>query len=229
MEKGKIILVTGANRGIGRKICRQLAELGHQVILTARNLEKGREAAATLKGAVTMIQLDVASAASSKAAADQVESQFGKLDVLINNAAMMPPNERLPVASLDKIRETMESNVYGPLGLAQEMLPLLRQSSQGRIINLSSGMGALDDLGTGYAAYRLSKAWLNSATILLANELEREGIRVNAMCPGWVQTDMGGKGAPRTVQKGAETAVWLSLEKEIPIGKFFRDKRVISW
>ncbi len=225
----KIILVTGGNRGIGKEICRQLSEKGHQVILGSRLEQKAKDASTELGNGVFPIELDVSSNNSIGSAADKVEREFGRLDVLINNAGIWIGSEGLTEPNMDNIRKIFETNFFGPIAINGTFLPLVKKSEEGRIINISSGMGALDDLQGGYAGYRLSKTGLNAQTILLANELKGSGIKVNSMCPGWVRTDMGGDSAPRDVAKGAETAVWLSLEKNIPSGKFFRDKKLIPW
>jgi len=143
-----------------------------------------------------------------------------------------PITQKIPGPSdiaLSEVRLLMETNFYGPWNMIQSFLPLLRKSPGGRIINMSSGMGEFASLAGNYPAYRLSKASLNSLTIMLAKELEDEGIRINAMCPGWVRTDMGGPDAPRSVEEGADTAVWLATEEETPTGKFFRDRMIIDW
>jgi NAD(P)-dependent dehydrogenase (short-subunit alcohol dehydrogenase family) len=131
--------------------------------------------------------------------------------------------------SLLRVREVMETNFYGPWRMIQVFLPLLLKSDEGRIINMSSGMGELKSLSGRWAAYSLSKSSLNALTIMFANDLKEQGVKVNAMCPGWVRTDMGGPDAPRDVSQGADTAVWLATEKEIPTGRFFRDRMEIGW
>ena len=131
--------------------------------------------------------------------------------------------------SLTDVKYIMETNFYGPWRMIQVFLPLLLKSDEGRIINVSSGMGELRSLSGDYPGYRLSKSSLNALTIMFANDLKNTGIKVNAMCPGWVKTDMGGPDAPRHVSQGADTAVWLATEKEIPSGKFFRDREEITW
>lgn len=230
-----ISLVTGANRGIGLEICRQLAELGHTVILTARNAVKGETAAKSLSGDVHFLQLDVTSDASVNSCAGDLEKQFGKLDVLVNNAAIFKVDplgkaKGIKDVTTDEVKAIMETNFFGPLRVNHAFLPLLTKSKEGRIINVSSGMGELSDLRYGgYAGYRLSKAGLNAQTIQLAAELRHTSIKVNAMCPGWVRTDMGGPDATRSVAKGAETAVWLATAEGLPTGRFWRDKREIRW
>lgn len=228
MEK-KIILVTGANRGIGKEICRQMALLNWQVVVAARNFEAAEEVCSRIGMNAFPVQLDVNDEASVKAAAKTITEKLGKLDVLVNNAGIIG-NTSLSGFNLTEIEATMNTNFMGPIRTSKYFMPLLRKSSDARIINLSSGMGELDSLRAGgYGAYRLSKTSLNAFTILLASELERDRIKVFAMCPGWVQTDMGGKGATRPVEKGAETAVWLAVNEQPASGKFYRDKKVIHW
>jgi NAD(P)-dependent dehydrogenase (short-subunit alcohol dehydrogenase family) len=222
------ILVTGGNRGIGLETCRQLAALGHTVLLGSRDHAKGQAAAATLSGNVQAVQLDMDDSASIAALAADLAARFGHLDVLINNAAVISTIPAATVAEAE-MKRVFQTNFHGPHALITALLPLLRRSPQGRIINLSSGMGALEDLTGGYAAYRLSKTALNALTILLANELRNEGVLVHAMCPGWVKTDMGGAGAQREVSQGADTAVWLATAPDTGSGKFWRDRKVIKW
>jgi NAD(P)-dependent dehydrogenase (short-subunit alcohol dehydrogenase family) len=230
----KTILVTGANRGIGLEICRQLAELGHTVLLTARDKAKGEVAARSLEGDVYAFELDVTKDESVNSCAGNVSAQFDRLDVLINNAAIykLPGTRAAPLrsATAEEVMTIMNTNFFGPLRMNAAFLPLLRKSPEGRVINISSGMGAWDDLRWGgHAGYRMSKVGLNALTVQLAAELGDTPIKVNAMCPGWVRTDMGGAGASRSVKKGAETAVWLATAEKIPTGKFWRDQREIEW
>lgn len=228
MDK-KIILITGANRGIGKEIARQMAMLNWQVVVAARKQDAAEAVASMIGYDAIPVQLDVRSEESVQAAVQIVADKFGRLDVLVNNAAIMG-NAPMRSFALPEIEAAMHTNFFGPIRASKYFMPLLKKSTDARIINLSSGMGELDSLRSGgYGAYRLSKTSLNAFTILLASELERESVKVFAMCPGWVQTDMGGKGAPRPVEKGAETAVWLATDKEATTGKFYRDKKVISW
>lgn len=224
----KTILVTGGNRGIGLEICNQLAVQGHTVIMGTRDLERGQNVAKTLSGKVHVMQLDVTDPESIKSLANDIDEEFGHLDVLINNAGIGVGNSGAVDADPEEVKAIMATNFYGPWYTIQGLIPLLKKSTDGRIVNMSSGMGAMSDLTGGYAGYRLSKTSLNGLTILLANELAGE-VKVNAMCPGWVRTDMGGSGAPRSVKQGADTAVWLATADPIPTGKFFRDRREISW
>ena len=224
-------MVTGGNRGIGLGICRLLAVAGHNVILGSRDLQKGKKAAEMLKANVEVIQLDVINSGHIQDAVSFIEKAYGKLDVLINNAGISIGSKGVIDASLNETKQIMEVNFYGAWRMTQGFMPLLKMSNDARIINMSSGMGAHDDLTDGYAGYRLSKTALNGLTILMANELRRVGIIVVAMCPGWVRTDMGGAGASRTVEQGADTAVWLSETpgEHIETGKFYRDRRIILW
>lgn len=152
-----------------------------------------------------------------------------KVKPVFKMAGVSIPLKGAKSVSLSSVRQVMETNFYGPWRMVQVFLPLLLKSEEGRIINISSGMGELKSLAGDYPAYRLSKSSLNALTILLSNELCDEGIKVNSMCPGWVRTDMGGPDAPRTVSQGADTAVWLAIEPDIPSGKFFRDRNIIDW
>jgi len=174
--------------------------------------------------------LDVSDEDSIKKAFDFIVTAYGKLDVLINNAGIQIGSAGAIDALLENVKQIMETNFYGSWRICQVLAPLLRKSKEGRIINMSSGMGELNSLSAGgYAGYRLSKTSLNALTIMLSHELENDNIKVNAMCPGWVKTDMGGAGAPRTVSQGADTAVWLATEDKIPNGMFFRDRKPINW
>ena len=229
MSTPKIILVTGGNRGIGLETCRQLAALGHHVIMGSRDVQKGITAAKALPGKVEVQQLDMADEASIAACAKTLSTELPHLDVLINNAGVISSTAGTAKVTLAEMQTVFATNTFGPLMLSQHLLPLLRKSSDARIINLSSEMGKMSSLGSGYAAYRLSKASLNALTISMARELQGDGIKVNAMCPGWVKTDMGGAGAARSVGQGADTAVWLATAVQIPTGKFFSDRKEMAW
>jgi NAD(P)-dependent dehydrogenase (short-subunit alcohol dehydrogenase family) len=232
-ESKTIIVVTGGNRGIGFEICRQLAERGAQVILTARKSEAGQLAVSQLAAQKLSAQfhpLDVTDPASMKALHDFLEKNFGRLDVLINNAGILPKEDASVLeVKVETVRETLETNTLAPLRLSQVLAPLLKRSTAGRIVNQSSGMGALSEMKGDHAAYRLSKAALNGVTTILAAELHG-AVRVNSVCPGWVKTEMGGAGAEREVSQGADTAVWLALDAPPELsGKFVRDRKVIPW
>jgi NAD(P)-dependent dehydrogenase (short-subunit alcohol dehydrogenase family) len=228
-----IVVVTGGNRGIGFEICRQLAGRGAQVVVTARQPGAGEEAINKLAGQNLTAQfhpLDVTGPESVAALRDFLGRTFGRLDVLINNAGILP-TEKAPGLEVDlaTVRATLETNTLAPLYLSQTMAPLLKRSSAARIVNVSSGMGALSSMDGGYAAYRISKTALNAVTGILAAEL-RGTVAVNSVCPGWVRTDMGGPNAERDVSQGADTAVWLALDAPQDLtGKFVRDRQVIPW
>jgi NAD(P)-dependent dehydrogenase (short-subunit alcohol dehydrogenase family) len=224
----KTILVTGGNRGIGKQICDELSGLGHRVFLGSRDLEKGKNAAAEMPGKVEAVQLDVASDESVKAAFDQISSKTDHLDVLINNAGIGVGNAGLAEAKLKEIKEIFEVNFFGSIRMNSVFLSLLEASPDPRIINMSSGMGQLSNLQGKSAGYRLSKAGLNAQTIQLANELAGR-VKVYSMSPGWVRTDMGGSQAPRSLEQGADTAVWLALEDEAESGKMYFDREQVSW
>ena len=231
-ERG-IALVTGANRGIGREVVRQLAEAGFTAILGARDPDKGEAAAGELHSRglpVRVRRLDVADAESVNALGEHLASDFGRLDVLVNNAAVHYDTWQSGVdADLHVIREALETNLLGAWRTAQACLPLLRRSPHGRLVNVSSGAGSLAGMGSGAPAYSVSKAALNAMTRILAAELKGDGVLVNAVCPGWVATDMGGPGG-RPVEEGAASVMWaVTLADDGPTGGFFRDGRPLEW
>jgi NAD(P)-dependent dehydrogenase (short-subunit alcohol dehydrogenase family) len=231
----RVALVSGANRGIGREIARQLAELGHHVILTARDPGAAERAAEELsdggESSLQAEQLDVADPGSVERLRERVEAEPGTLDALVNNAGVMGEvATNASTAPLDDAHRTMETNLFGAWRLTRATLPLLRESGHGRVVNVSSGAGQLSDMNGGYPGYRISKTALNALTRILSNEEGGNGILVNSMCPGWVRTDMGGSAAPRSVEEGADTAVWLAtLPDDGPTGGFFRNREPIPW
>jgi NAD(P)-dependent dehydrogenase (short-subunit alcohol dehydrogenase family) len=230
----RLALVTGANRGIGFEICRQLAHRGIRVLLTARDERKGQEAAARLRQDgldVQFHQLDVTDPESVRRLTGAVAAGRGAADILVNNAAVYPDEDTPGLTiDLDTVRQTMEVNAYGPLRLCQALIPLMRRRRYGRVVNVSSGAGSLAEMTGGTLAYRVSKATLNAITRILADEVRGSGILINAMCPGWVRTEMGGRSAPRSVEEGADTAVFLAtLPADGPTGGFFRDRKPIPW
>jgi len=230
----RVALVTGANRGIGFEVCGQLASRGFVVFVTARDAAKAKTAAAKLKKArvIEPLALDVATARSIKDAAAQVEQRYGRLDVLINNAGINYDTwETAENADIDgTVMETIVTNLLGPWRVCQAFLPLLRKSRAARIVNVSSESGSLAHMGAGPPAYQVTKAALNALTRTLAAELSGTRILVNAVCPGWVATAMGGAGAPRTVSEGAAGIVWAAtLPDSGPTGGFFRDGKPLPW
>lgn len=221
-------LVTGANRGIGREIAKELAQRGVTTIVTARDAAKA-EATAREIGAALGLALDVTDPASVNAAAEAVRERFGKLGVLVNNAGVAL-DEADDVIRADEaiLHRTFETNVFGAWRVSKAFWPLLAPG--GRIVNMSSGMGQLVDPAEWSPIYSMSKTAQNGLTVQLALRGRRDRIAVNAVCPGWVRTDMGGETAPRSVQEGADTPVWLALEAPADLtGKYLRDRREIPW
>jgi NAD(P)-dependent dehydrogenase (short-subunit alcohol dehydrogenase family) len=226
-----IALVTGANKGIGLEAVRQLASRGWRVFLTGRSLASVRKAASPLGPSVTPVPLDVTSRISIEAAYSVVSQAVDHLDVLINNAGVLDHDEG-SIFDLDaeRLRRMFETNTIGALLVTQKFLPLLRKSQSGRIINVSSGSGQLSDMGTWAPAYSISKTALNGVSSQFAAALSDANIAVNSVCPGWVKTDMGGRDAPRSVEQGAETIVWLATEAPQSLtGRFIRDRKPIPW
>ncbi|MBY0224719.1 MAG: SDR family oxidoreductase [Hyphomicrobium sp.] len=238
MAVSRVALVSGGNRGIGLEIARQLARRGMLVVIGSRDLEKGQAAAKTIidEGYPTeVVRLDITDEASVAAAVEEIVLRHGRIDILVNNAAILidgPGGFKSSLFELkaDTARQTFETNVLGPLRLTQAVVPIMERNGYGRIVNLSSGAGQLSDMRSGFPAYRMSKTALNALTRITASELASTNIKVNAVCPGWVRTDMGGAEAERPVEIGAETPVWLAtLPENGPTGGFFRDKRSIPW
>jgi len=230
-ENARVALVSGGNRGIGLEVCRQLAGRGLTVVLGSRDEGSGRAAAGDLSGHVVAHQLDVADEESIDRIASFVEGEIGRLDVLVNNAGVSNDDGQRGVdADLGRVREALEANLFGAWRLCEVAIPLMRRNGYGRIVNLSTGLAALEDMGGGSPGYRISKTSLNALTRILAAELRGSGILVNAVDPGWVQTDMGGSSAPRPVEEGADTPVWAAtLPNNGPTGGFFRNRRPIPW
>jgi NAD(P)-dependent dehydrogenase (short-subunit alcohol dehydrogenase family) len=216
-----IALVTGGNRGIGLEVCRQLAVAGHEVIVGSRDPAKGRAAA----GGLRVVELDVADAGSVRRAAEEI----GELDVLVNNAAILYDTwARAETADLDEVHTALETNLFGAWRTTQAFLPHLRRSAHPRVVNVSSESGSLAGMSGGTPAYSVSKAALNALTRMLAAELRAHRILVNAVCPGWTDTDMGQGGRP--VSDGAASVVWaVELPDDGPTGGFFRDGRPLEW
>lgn len=230
----RVAVVTGSNRGLGLETCRRLGRLGYHVVPTSRDRAKGLAATELLvrEGlTATYHQLDVTDARQIARLAEFLAARLGRADVLVNNAAIYLDEGRSVLeVDLDSFRKTMETNVYGPLALSQALLPLMKRRRYGRIVNVSSGSGQLASMRDDTPAYAVSKTALNALTLMLAEAVGRANILVNSVCPGWVRTEMGGPHAPRSVETGAETIVWLAtLPDGGPTGGFFRDRRRIPW
>jgi len=234
--EARVALVTGGNRGIGLEVCRQLSALGLRVVLTARDLTGAEKVADRLAesapGAVTGVAMDVTDDRSVQAAVDEARQRYGAVDVLVNNAgiAIDGPEHRASAPDLDKVRRTLETNLFGAWRCAAAVAPLMRARGYGRIVNLSSTMASLElTQAPSSPAYRVSKSGLNMLTRLLAAELEGDGILVNAVSPGYTRTDMS-PDAERPVEAGADTPVWLAtLPDDGPTGGFFYDRQPLAW
>ena len=236
-----IALITGANKGIGLEIARQLGTQGITVLIGARDEKRGSEAAEKLQAEnidAHAVQLDVTNQQSIDAAAKHIESEFGKLDILVNNAGIAIDNAPPSQLDMEILRRTYETNFFGVFAVTKAMLPLLHKSQAGRIVNISSGLGSLtqnSDPNYEYAqikylAYNSSKTALNAMTVQFAHELKDTPIKVNSADPGYVATDINNNNGPRTVQQGASTPVRLAtLPADGPTGSYFDDNGVIPW
>ena len=229
-----IALVTGAYRGLGLETVKQLTELNYTVILTGRNDKKGNAAAALFRASGNNVyyhHLDVNLDSDREKLFYFIDDTFGMLDVLINNAGIhYDTGNDVTIPDWNVVEEATSTNFLAPWKLTVALLPLIKKSKRGRIVNVSSGAGSLNDMTAGTPAYSASKAALNVLTIQLAAKLKPQGIKVNAVCPGWVRTDMGGNVAPRSVEEGARGIVWAAaLEHSGPTGGFFRDGKPINW
>ena len=230
MADQRVVVVTGANRGLGFEVARQCAARGDRVVLGTRDLEAGRRAAADLGDGVQPVVLDVTDADGLTAAAAQVEQAAGHVDVLVNNAAIHYDTWQNAVdVDLGVVREALETNVLGAWQTTLAFLPLLRRSAHPRVVMVSSESGSLAAMGGGVPAYAVSKAALNALTRTLAGDLRRDHVLVNAVCPGWTATDMGGRGG-RPVADGAASILWAAdLPDDGPTGTFTRDGQPLRW
>jgi NAD(P)-dependent dehydrogenase (short-subunit alcohol dehydrogenase family) len=234
MDSTLTAIVTGGNRGLGLETCRQLADLGYQVILTSRNAEQGAAAAAQLNnpaGRVQFYPLDVTNDESIQNLYKHVMREYGTAHVLVNNAAIYQDND-LPILQLplEILRLTLDTNTLSVLRLCQTFLPLMLRQDFGRVVNVSSGSGQIEEMKDYGAAYHLSKLALNGLTLILADAARGKNVLINAVCPGWVKTDMGGPNAPRNVKTGAQSIVWAAMLPDSgPSGGFFRDGSPIPW
>ncbi|WZO98984.1 SDR family oxidoreductase [Isosphaeraceae bacterium EP7] len=243
MPEKKVALITGANKGIGFEIGRQLGKLGFTVALAARDEAKVNAAADLLRGEgldVHAVRLDVTDPSTAEAAARWLDERFGRLDVLVNNAGIGPEfatGTRPTGLDLSMLKETYDTNVFGAFTVIRALLPLLRKSPSARILNQSSTLGSLATLsdpaspyyGNNLLAYNSSKSALNGLTLAFSKDLAGDHISVNSICPGWVKTDMGSDAAPRSVEQGAAIAVKLATMDEPPTGKFLDDAGEIPW
>lgn len=236
MQDEKVALVTGANRGMGLETCRALAELDFRVLLGSRDLAAGVEAAESLASdRVHAVALDITNAEDIATVARRIDADYGRLDVLINNAGIMIDNDAGRSASIvdsepDVLLYTLNVNTIGPMMLINALLPLMERVDDARIVNISSGMGQLADMGGRHPGYRISKTALNAATRIYAAELDPKRVRVNAVCPGWVRTDMGGENADLSLAEGIDTAIWLATSPDAThSGGYFRRREPIDW
>ena len=228
-----VAIVTGGNRGIGHEICKELSRAGCYVVLTSRNEEEGRRAVAKLDhhDNVAFRRLDVTDSKDIASLRDWILKTQGRVDILINNAGVYL-DEGVSVFDVDEniMHDTLAVNFYGAFHMCRAFVPIMRQNGYGRIVNVSSGYGAMSEMGGYVAAYRISKAALNALTLIMANELRDGNIKVNAVCPGWVRTDMGGGMAPLSPEAAARDIVHFALvDSKGPTGSFFRYKNPIQW
>ena len=242
IQRKRVALVTGANRGIGFEISRQLAGNNISVIMGARDREKGLQACSELKRQgldVGLQLLDVNDEERMKPAIDKIMTHFGRVDILVNNAGIsIDAGATALNVGMDTVHQTLQTNVLGPLRLCQACIPHMQSGNYGRIVNMASTLGSISEMshpdsvyaGVQSPAYRLSKAALNAVTALIAKDVSGLNILVNSVCPGWVRTDIGGSQAPLTPEQGADTPVWLAtLPDDGPNGGFFRDRTTIPW
>jgi NAD(P)-dependent dehydrogenase (short-subunit alcohol dehydrogenase family) len=231
---GRVAVVTGGNRGIGREVARELGDRGYTVILGSRDPVAGEHAAVDLAGdgrrSVRAHRLDVTDTGTVEKLAWELADRYGRLDVLVNNAAIHYDTwQRASTADLSVVAEAWDANLMGPWRMCLALLPLLRRGQHRRIVNVSSESGSLASMGAGTPAYAVTKAALNALTRVLAAELRPAGILVNSVCPGWVATDMGGLGG-RPVEEGAASVLWaVDLPDDGPTGGFFRDGQPLPW
>lgn len=229
-EKKRIALVTGGNRGIGFAIAKTLAEKhNHRVIIGSRDLSNGKAAADSINGEVSAVTIDLDHRQQLESQAEALIATYSTIDVLVNNAGIYPPGQALEI-DIKIVEAALNVHVVGPWILSQKLIPRMVQAGYGRVVNVSSGGGSFaEGLAPHHAAYGVSKAGLNALTLQLARSVP-PFVKVNAMGPGWVETRMGGQGATRSPEQGADTAVWLStLPEDGATGGFFRDRKPIEW
>jgi NAD(P)-dependent dehydrogenase (short-subunit alcohol dehydrogenase family) len=221
----QVALVTGANRGLGAEIARQLRDLGATVYAGSRSIDN------EVPEGTERVLLDVTQEGDVEAAVDGIFEEQARLDVLVNNAGVMDADGDIVAAPTQELDRALAVNLRGPMLLCKHAVPLLLQTDGGRVVNLSSGMGALNEGQSGGSpGYRISKTGLNGLTVYLDGEYGDDGLVANAVCPGWVRTDMGGEEASKSVEAGAETPVWLCrFRPGAPSGRFWRNRRVLDW
>lgn len=228
------IVITGASRGLGKELSKQLAKLGYNILITARDESIGKKVLHEIeeyspKVSLLFYKLDVSDEKSIERFANYLIKQKIKVNVLVNNAGIVESNKSTLDTSKKEIQKSLDTNFYGPLLLSQKIIPLLQKAENGKIINVSSGMGSFKELSGGYAAYRISKLALNSLTAIMSKDLMGKNVKVFSVCPGWVKTDMGGVAAPRSLQEGVDSIKWLITKNEGVNGRFYRDKRQINF
>ena len=229
-EKKRTALVTGGNRGIGLAIAQALAEnFDYRVIIGSRDLSRGEAAAANINGEVAAVALDLSNWQQLSEQIKTITNTYPSIDVLVNNAGIYPPGKALEI-EIETVEAALNIHVIGPWMLSQSLVPAMIQAGYGRVVNVSSGGGSFaEGLAPSYSAYGVSKAGLNALTVQLAKTVP-SSVKVNAMCPGWVRTRMGGQGATKSPEQGADTAVWLAtLPEDGVTGGFFRDRQPIEW
>lgn len=232
-QPSRVAIVTGGNRGIGYEVCKELSKADCRVVLTSRNEVDGNKAIDSLHhhDNITYHKLDVTDIKDISRLRDWFLKTYERIDILVNNAGVYL-DEGVSVFEVDEkiVHETMAANFYGAFRMCRAFVPIMKQNGYGRIVNISSGYGAMNEMASYHAAYRISKASLNALTLIMADELRGSKIKVNAVCPGWVNTDMGGKMAPISSQNAAKDIVHFALVDETgPTGGFFRYKKAIQW
>ena len=228
MSQTKVALVTGANRGIGLAIAKGLAKQNYHVLMGCRDINAAEKLVDKTDDKITPVTLDLSDADAIATCLNDIDQQYPKIDVLVNNAGVLD-REELDQLSPEQLQQSMQVNALAPFALMQFFAPRMAKNRFGRIVNVSSGWGATSGMLEGPVAYAISKSSLNVMTQIVAKQY-RKYLKVNAMCPGWVRTRMGGMTATRSPEKGAETAIWLAgLSNDGPTGEFFRDEKQIAW
>jgi NAD(P)-dependent dehydrogenase (short-subunit alcohol dehydrogenase family) len=236
MTDQRIAVITGASRGLGRATAQALADQGYQVVVTARDASAASATAADIGHGAAAHQLDVSSDEQVATLARWLEQEYGKVDVLVNNAGAIfeRHDDEFGISAAtvpaSTVLAAVNTNSLGAYRVTQALAPLLVASGDARVVNVTSGMGQLSEMGPGYPAYRISKTALNAVTRVFHNELSHGGVTVNSVCPGWVKTDMGGGGASLEIEEGIDTIVWLAtLPAGGPSGGFFKRRRQLDW